>query len=274
MSKPGIKYVAEYIVAPVLFLTVALTAGIRFQIGTNAFQFIYPPLVSCIIGALATVLLLRCAVFGIAESRDEDQGLLDSASRLVLVAAVYLSTVQIFSAVTPERGLLSLFFNLFYLLILINDLFVVFNPKRLAGALAAVLVVSFLLKYLLLADLFAPSSSWGKYIFQELVKAGSLGALDQEPFAPATGYLAFFSVALYVLGLYLIAPRVTRREALLYRLLSHRSALSPSERVRLLSAIVGLDRDSESLTFEVSDLTRLPQAAQCDSKSRPSLPPG
>src|SRR5262249_22094946 len=255
MSKPAINYIKQHIVAPVLFLTVALTAGIRFQIGTNALQFIYPPLVSCIIGALAMVLLVRCGVVEVAGSHAENEGVLDSASRLVLAIAVYLATVQIFSTVTPERGLLSLFFNLFYLLILINDLFVVFNPRRLAGALAAILGVSFLLKYLLLADLFAPSSSWGKYIFQELVKAGSLGALDQEPFGPATGYLAFFSVALYVLGLYLIAPRVTRTEALLYRLLSHRSALSPSERIRLLSALVGSDRDSESLNFEVSDLT-------------------
>src|SRR5262245_47077030 len=115
MSKPAIKYFVQYIGGPVLFLTVTLTAGIRFQAETNAFQFIYPPLVSCIIGALAMVLLVRCGVVRVTQTDGEDQGVLDSASRLVLVGALYAATVQVFSAITPERGLFSLFFNLFYL---------------------------------------------------------------------------------------------------------------------------------------------------------------
>jgi len=101
-----------------------------------------------------------------------------------------------------------------------------------------------------------------------------LGVLDQEPFGPATGYLAFASLALYGLGLSLIAPRVTGGEALLYKLLSHRSALTSSERISILNALAGLDGRSEPLDVEACELTALPQPAQGDSPPRRSLPPG
>jgi preprotein translocase subunit Sec61beta len=226
-------------------LTVALTAGIRVQIQTNAIEFIYPALAACVVGGLAMILLIRSGLVPFFEPEESNEGFLDRASRLVLGVAVYAATVQVFNMVTPERGLLNLVFSLFFLLILLNDLFFVFNPKRLAGALATILGASFLFKYVLLADLFAPTSSWGKYFFQELVRAGSLGVLSQEPFAPLTGYLAFFSLVLYVVALYLIAPRVIRNEAVLDKILAHRYTLTRSERLRLLSAVAGLELASE-----------------------------
>ena len=262
MSKVTINHIARYIMAPVLFLTVALTAGIRIQPGTNALLFVHPPLVSCIVGALAIVLLVRCGVVQIAGSDDRNRETLDIASRLVLMAAVYLATVQVFNSVTPEAGLLNAFFNLFYLLILLNYLFVLFNPRRLAGALATLLGASFMLKYLLLADLFAPASSWSKYVVQELMKVGTLGILDQGPIAPATGYLAFFSVALYLLGLYLIAPRMTGSEALLYKILANQYSLTPSDRIRLIKALARLEPNSGAVGADVEGLEQVTRFAE------------
>ena len=264
--KPVTRHLVHYLLAPVLFLTVALMAGIRFQIGTNSFQFVYPPLVSCIVGALAMILLVRCGIAGGAEPDGEDRGALESAVRVALITTVYFATVQVFSLVTPERGLLSFFFNVFYLLILLNDLFVVFNPRRLAGALAVILGASFMLKFLVMADLFAPASSWGKYILQGLLKTGSLGALDQEPFAPATGYLAFFTVALYLVGLYLIAPQVTKAEALLYRIVASRYGLTSAERVRLGMAVASLERGSDVGEAAVYPSTALARTNARDSR--------
>jgi len=255
--KPTIRYVVNYLLAPIVFLTVALAGGIRFQVGTNTFQFVYPPLVSCIVGALAIVLLMRCGIGRTAESLSqgagpdgEQSGVLENASRALLIIAVYFATVQVFSLVTPDSGLFFFFFNVFYLLILLNDLFVVFNPRRLAGALAVILGASFMLKYLVLAAIFSPASSWGNYILQELLKTGSLGALDQEPFAPATGYLAFFTVAFYVLGLFLIAPRSARSasgDALLYAIRANRYGVTTSEPVLLEVTVASRERASHIL---------------------------
>jgi len=273
MNKASMRHLARYVLSPVLFLTVALIAGIRFQAQTSGFQFIYPPLVSCIVGALATVLLIRCGLFRTTQPDSEDQGVLDGISRLVLISCAYLATVQVFNCVTPERGLLSVFFNIFYLLILLNDLFVVFNPKKLAGALATILGASFLLKYLLLSDLFAPASSWGKYLLQEFVKAGSLGALDQEPFAPATGYLALSAVGLYVVGLYLIAPIVSRTDAVLYKILTHRYALTHSERIQLLTTVAGFDTAAAPFDGHFRGADPQSDSTELTIKARASLPP-
>jgi hypothetical protein len=213
MQKTSTRDALRYIGAPLLFLTVALTGGIRFQVESNALEFILPQLTSCILGLLAMVLLVRGGPIRLSDYFGDEEGLIGNASGAVRIATVFLATVQVFNVVTPERGLLNFIFNLFYFLILLNDLFVVFSPRRLAGALAAVLGASFLFKYVLLADLFAPSQSWGKYILQELMKAGSLGALDYQAFAPATGYLALFTLILYVLGLYVMAPRTVPEES-------------------------------------------------------------
>jgi hypothetical protein len=271
------RHVVNYLVAPVVFLTVALTAGIRFQIGTNTFRFVYPPLVSCIVGALAIILLLKSGIPRVAESygrfdgaKSEEPTGLDRVSRVLLITAVYFATVQVFSMVTPESGLLSFFFNVFYLLILLNDLFVVFNPRRVAGALAVMLGASFLLKYLVLADVFAPAGSWGKYVLQELLKAGSLGGLDQEPFAPATGYLALFTIGLYILGLFLIAARSERGEALLQSILAGGYGLTPSNRLRLANAVARLEQ--LNLEGEMRPGTALSAATPSDPQQL-RLPP-
>jgi hypothetical protein len=252
MRKATTRDLVEYLITPVLFLTVALTGGLRFQIQTDALQFIPPQLFSCIVGVLAMILLVRCGVVRMATPGGEGHGLIESASRLALITALYLATVQVFNTVTPERGVLNFVFNTFYLLILLHDLFVVFNPRRLAGALATILGTSFLLKYLLLADLFAPGDSWGKFVLQELMKAGSLGALDPQPFAAATGYLAFFTIGLYVLGLYLIAPQVSRSEAVLYKILTRRYQLGYFERARLLRALWAPEFGSEPVDAEIA----------------------
>jgi hypothetical protein len=241
MKRTANRDAFRYIVAPLLFLTVALAGGIRFQVETSAMEFVLPQLISCILGLLAMVLLVRGGPIRVSDYFGDEEGMIGSVSGAVRMAAIFLATVQVFNVVTPERGLLNFMFNLFYVLILLNDLFIVFSPRRLAAALASVLGVSFVLKYVLLADLLAPSKSWGKYIFQELMKTASLGALDYQSFAPATGYLALFTLILYVLGLYLVAPRTEPDEVLAELAVMNRnrsiSQMTRAERRRLLTAV-------------------------------------
>jgi hypothetical protein len=237
MRKPETKDVLGYILVPLLFLTVALFGGVRFAADNGNLIFLGPQLVSLILGAFAVVLLVRGGLVQTADYVSERRGIIENLSGVMQLAAIYFATAQVFNAVTPERGLLNFCFNVFYFLIFWNNLFVVFNPVRLAKSLTGVLVASFVLKYLVLADLFAPTESWSKYALQTLMKTASLGALDYQVFAPSTGYLAFAAVALYVLGLYLIAPRVDRAEELLYNIFVERYRLTPSERRRLLAAV-------------------------------------
>jgi hypothetical protein len=252
MRKPETRDVIVYIIAPLVFLTVALIGGVRFTHGAGELRFIAPQLASAILAAFAMLLFVRGGIIETRAYVGEHHGLLENASGAVRLAAIYFATVQIFNAVTPERGLLNFCFNLFYFLIFWNNLFVVFNPARLTRSLATVLCASFVLKYLVLADLFSPSESWAKYMLQKLMQTASLGTLEYEVFAPATGYLGFASVLLYTLGLYLIAPRVDRAEELLYNIFIERYRLTPVERRRLLAAVAeAASRDERAIEAEL-----------------------
>jgi hypothetical protein len=256
MQKPETRDVLAYIIVPLIFLTVALTGGVRFTADTYELRFIAPQLVSVILAAFVMLLFVRGGIIEFHRYVGEHHGLLENASGVVRLAAIYFATIQIFNAVTPERGLLNFCFNLFYFLIFWNNLFVVFNPVRLTRSLATVLGASFALKYLVLADLFSPSESWAKYALQKLMQTASLGALEYEVFASATGYIGFASVLLYILGLYLIAPRVDRAEELLYNIFIERYRLTPIERRRLLAAVAeAASHDGEAIDAEFVDNT-------------------
>jgi hypothetical protein len=252
MQRPATRDVIRYIVVPVIFLTVTLAGGVRFAPATGELRFIAPQLVSLVLAAFAMALFARGGLIESADYMGEHHGLLENASGAVRLLALYFATVQIFNSVTPERGLLNFCFNLFYFLIFWNNLFVVFNPARLARSLATMLGASFVLKYLVLADLFAPAETWAKYILQKLMQTGTLGALDYEVFSPATGYLQFAALALYLFGLYVIAPRVDKAEEMLYRIFIERYRLTARERRRLLRAVADTaSADEEAIEAEI-----------------------
>ena len=252
LQKPATKDVVKFILVPVLFLTVAMLGGMRFATDTEELRFIKPQLIALILGAFVMILFVRGGVIEIGQHLGERLGLTDNISGAIYLISLYFATTQVFNLVTPERGLFNFCFNLFYFLIFLNNLFLVFNPIRLAKSLSIVLGISFLLKYLVLADLFAPSESWAKYIFQKLIQTATLGALEFDAFAPATGYLAFIALALYILGIWIISPRTNRDEELLYKVLLERHTFKPIERRRLLAALAEATvREEEIVEAEI-----------------------
>ncbi len=250
MQKPEFPDILKYLLAPLGFLTVALLGGLRLAVETNDLRFIAPQLITLILAAFAIILFVRGGLLEIAGRVGERLGLLDNLAGAIFLLSLYFATAQVFNLVTPERGLLNFCFNLFYLLIFFNNLFVLFNPQRLVKSLAMVLGASFALKYLVFADLFSPTESWSKYMLQKLLQTASLGALEFEVFAPLTGYLAFATLSLYLIGLYLIAPRIEPGEELLYKIFVDRYKLRPQERKHLMAALAEATAEEESEIIE------------------------
>ena len=62
---------------------------------------------------------------------------------------------------------------------------------------------AFVLKHLVIAGLYAPEGGWLRKLASTLLQGI---AIDVPAFAPATGYISFFALALYVGGLLLIPP--------------------------------------------------------------------
>jgi hypothetical protein len=71
--------------------------------------------------------------------------------------------------------------------------------------------LAFVVKYLLLANLAAPAGDgWLQSVWQNPAKEAFTWLLDLPRYAKGTGYIQFFTVALYLLGLFL-TPQNTRK---------------------------------------------------------------
>ena len=67
---------------------------------------------------------------------------------------------------------------------------------------------AFVLRYIVLESLYAPTGGTLARVLTVLLEGVSLGAMQYEPAAPATGYLAFLALGLYLVGLFLLrAPQ-------------------------------------------------------------------
>jgi hypothetical protein len=192
------------LVLPIIFLTVVLLGGLRVNSDGGAFIFIPPPLVTLVLAALLLLLFVRG---GLIETRAwvayQHSPLTNSTSISTLIA-LFFASAQAFNSVLPERGLLHWLFSFFFLWTLWNNQFSSFDARRLMRSLIVLFGTAFVLKHMLVASLYEPDGGWLKRIAGTLVQGISLGTLDAPPFAPATGYISFFTLAIYISGLLLI----------------------------------------------------------------------
>jgi hypothetical protein len=196
----------RFLLLPTVFLAVALLGGLRVSAGTNAFVFVAPPLVTLILAVMLMALFVRGRALDVGRWLSGENSVLTNVSHALTLASLFFASAQSFNSVLPEAGLLRWVFSFFFLWTLWNNQFSSFDPRRLLRSLAALFGTAFVLKHLLLAALYAPDGGWLKRLAGALVEGLTLGTLDAPAFAPATGYISFFALALYVCGLVLLPP--------------------------------------------------------------------
>jgi hypothetical protein len=130
-----------------------------------------------------------------------------NVSHALTLACLFFASAQAFNSVLPDAGLLRWMLSFFFLWTLWQNQFSSFDPRRLLRSLAALFGTAFVLKHMLLASLYAPSGGgWLARLAGAALEGVTLGALGGEPQSSATGYVSFFTLALYVAGLALLPP--------------------------------------------------------------------
>ena len=190
-----------YVVLPSIFLTVTLLGGLRVSSDDRALVFFPPPLITLVLAVLLMLLFVRGGLIELRSIIGSDYPPFENASNIWLLLTLFFASAQAFNSVLPERGLLHWLFSFFFLWTLWNNQFSSFDARRLLRSLVVLFGTAFILKHLLLASLFASDGGWLKRIAGALVQGAALGTLDAPAFAPATGYISFFALALYVIGL-------------------------------------------------------------------------
>jgi hypothetical protein len=197
----------SYWALPLIFLTVALLGGLRVSADDHAFIFFPPPLITLVLAVLLMLLFVRGGLIELRSWLAADHPPLRNVSHIWLLLTLFFASAQAFNSVLPERGLLHWLFSFFFLWTLWNNQFSSFDARRLLRSLVVLFGTAFVLKHMLLASLYAPDGGWLKRVAGALAQGVSLGTLDAPMFAPATGYISFFTLGLYIAGLMLMSFR-------------------------------------------------------------------
>lgn len=246
------RALVHFIALPMIFLTVALLGGLRVSAEDRVFVFIAPPLVTLILATLLMLLFVRGHLIELKAWLSSVHPALENISHALTLLTLFFASAQAFNSVLPERGLLFWLFSFFFLWTLWNNQFASFDAKRLLRSLTVLFGTAFVLKHMIIASLYAPDGGWLKRLTGALVEGVSLGTLDTQAFAPSTGYISFFTLALYVGGLILLPPAPSIKSDEDARgLIASYQQLSTLERKELREAIIKDEAELPEETVEV-----------------------
>jgi hypothetical protein len=237
----------RYVLLPTLFLTVALLGGVRVEAETGALVFLPPPLVTLVLALMLMALYVRGRLVEIGRWLSANNPALANLSHALTLAVLFFASAQAFNSVLPEAGLLRWMLSFFFLWTLWQNQFYAFDARRLLRSLSALFGTAFVVKHMLLTSLYTPGGGWLTRLAGAALEGVTLGTLEGHAYAPATGYISFFALALYVGGLALVPPvpddeiAETPRDAGLIKTFRR---LPTQERERVLEALREEDRAS------------------------------
>jgi hypothetical protein len=197
----------EAIVLPLLFLTVAGLGGLRIG---QAVALVPPPLVSLVLAVMLIAALVRAGVFAPQVLMNATRSALENISGLVVLVTLFAAAAQVFTLVTPERGLLHVVFSVCFFIQLASTVAGVKGRVNLLRSLVVLLGSAFVVRFIVLESLYAPDGGLAKRLLTTIVEGASLGTIQYAPTGAATGYVAFMTLVLFVVGLILLPPAPPR----------------------------------------------------------------
>jgi hypothetical protein len=189
---------SEAFYQPALFLTVVLLGGVRIA---DRVVLLPPPLFALVLALLLFGVLVRSGGIALHRVMSAGRPALANVNGLVVILTMFLASAQVFSLVTPESGLPRLLFSVFFLVLLLNTLAASPDRVRVLRSLVVIFGSAFVLKFVVLAALSDPTGGMLKRALLVLLEGVTLGTLTQNVFHESTGYVAFFTIALFMVGL-------------------------------------------------------------------------
>ena len=195
----------EAIVLPALLLTVALLGSVR---PGGALLLVPPTLFALVLAMLLLAAIVQSGAFDPTRVMNSERPALANANGAVVLLSVFVAAAQVFSLLTPESGLPRLVLSVYFLVLMLNTIAAAPDGTRVLRSLGVTFGAAFLLKYVVLDALADPAASRLGRALQLLLEGMTLGTVTQEAQPASAGYLAFATVVLFLVGLWLLPRRL------------------------------------------------------------------
>lgn len=201
-----------YLILPAIFLAVTLLGGLRLGTTDNAFIFLKPALICLVFAAVTLVLFVRSGLIPVDGWLASDNSGLRNAANASVLLTLFTALIQLYNSLLPEQGLPFWIISFCFSWTLWNNLFAEFDPKRLVRSMSALFAMAFAVRWLFLANVTPePVDSWFQRMLQNPAQEALTWLLDIPRYSSGTGYIQFFTLVLFLLGLYLLPRREAGR---------------------------------------------------------------
>jgi hypothetical protein len=194
----------EAILLPCAFLTVALLGGLRIA---GAVRLDAPSIVALMLAVALIGTLARAGALAPERLVNANRSPIENMNGVVVLVTLFAASAQMFNLLTPEHGLLFAVFNIYFTIQILTALAGVSGRASLLRSLAVLFIAAFVLRFVVLENLYAPDGRVLKRVLTTLLEGVSLGGIEYAPNAPVTGYVAFLTLLLYMIGLMLLPGR-------------------------------------------------------------------
>jgi hypothetical protein len=203
-------YYLQYLVIPFIFLSVTLLGGLRIGLEDTDILFFKPALICLIFGAILLVLFFRAKLLTLDGWLNEKFSTAKNIINGLTLFTLFTASTQVFNSLIPEQGLLFWVVAFCFFWTLWNNLFAEFDTRRLLQSLGGLFGLAFIVKYLILVNLVAgEAESWRDFFSaKQLTQEAFDYLLDLPKFSGGTGYIQFFTLVFYLIGLFLLKPKI------------------------------------------------------------------
>jgi len=195
----------EAIVLPALFLSVTLLGG--FRAAADTVRLVPPSLTALVLAVLLLGTLLRGGVVVPHALLHGRRTGLENASGAVVLLTLFAASAQAINLVLPERGLLHGAFAIFLFVQLMTVGASGADRPGVLRSLAVLIGSLFVLRFILVESLYSPDGGLLHRVLTTMLAGATLGGVAYDPHAPLTGYVAFVTLGLYLVGVLLLPAR-------------------------------------------------------------------
>jgi hypothetical protein len=204
----------EAIGLPVLFLTVVLLGGFRLA---EQVRLVPPSLTALVLAVFLIGTLIRSGAIRPMSLLHGSRTAAENLSGAIVLLTLFAASAQVMNLLMPDRGLLHAIFAVFLFCQLLTIGAAQANRSGVLRSLAVLLGSLFVLRFIVIEALYSRDGGLLQRVLTALMTGVSLGGISYEPNAATTGYVALFTLMLYMCGLLLLRPlgsaALVRRES-------------------------------------------------------------